>query len=80
MRLRNSGFADVARVTLVVQVDRRTMVRTLGQLVPGEARRITVPLPSRLPRHFTIRVHTRPVRGESDAQNNSAAWKISLRT
>jgi hypothetical protein len=78
--VRNSGLGDIARVTLVVEVDHKTFVRTVGQLARNTQRRISIPLPSRLPAHFTIRVHTRPVPGERNLSNNSAAWKISLRT
>jgi hypothetical protein len=78
--VQNSGSVDIARVTLVVQIDRKTFVRTFGPITRGAVTKITVPLPSRLPAHFTIRVHTRPVAGERNRSNNSAAWKISLRT
>jgi hypothetical protein len=77
--VRNSGLGDISRVTLVVEVDHKTFVRTFGQLARNTQRRISIPLPSRLPAHFTIRVHTRPVPGEHNLSNNSAAWKISLR-
>jgi hypothetical protein len=75
----NSGAAVIEHVTLVVQVDGKTITRTVSHLLPNTARRVTVPLPPNLPAHFTIRVRTLPVPGERNNSNNHATWKISLR-
>jgi hypothetical protein len=77
--VRNSGSTTIASVTLVVQVDHRTLTRRLSKIVPNAQRRVTVLLPARLPDHFTIRVFTRPVPGEHNTSNNAATWKIRLR-
>jgi hypothetical protein len=77
--VRNSGVTSIARVTLVVEVDHKRFERTLTQFARNTERTISIPLPSLLPEHFTISVHTRPVPGERNLSNNSAAWKISLR-
>jgi hypothetical protein len=70
---------DLAADLREAEADGAFPEEVLGDGDPGAVTKITVPLPSRLPAHFTIRVHTRPVPGERNRSNNSAAWKISLR-
>lgn len=78
-RVVNSGSKRLAGVTLVVQVDRRTYVRTIGELAPDQWASVTIPLPGTLPKRYTIRIHTRPVEGERNLTNNSGSWRIAVR-
>jgi hypothetical protein len=77
--VQDSGSTNVASVTLEVRVDHHTITRKLSGLRPSAQRRVTIPLPAGLPDHFTIRVRTLPLPGETNLTNNSATWRIAVR-
>lgn len=76
--VKNSGATPIQKLTVLVRVGTQSRSRTITQLLRNHVRQVTVPLPAKLPTHFTIRVSALPVAGERNTSNNSAAWKLTL--
>jgi hypothetical protein len=75
----NAGTVGLGPITLVIEAAGRRSVRSITGLAVNHDRAISVRLPRRLPRRFTIRVFTRLARGETNPSNNRAAWTVRLR-